>query len=166
MDKTVLMITAVENARDYAAMLQQTLDMSVEVAKSWQEALRALPRREYSIVVVDESIAEADSRNADLLWKSTGLAVPLQVNFAITGSSRLARDIRAALARREQEQAISMRAAVTTIERELKSTVTGLLLHSQLALAEPAVPAHLAEKLKLVVQLAGSLKQQLERAQA
>ncbi len=164
--ESVLMITALEGAENCAATLGRQLGYSVEVAKDLQGALASLRGREYSVVVVDESVAESDSRYADLLWRSMGLAIPLQVNFAITGSSRLARDIRAALSRREQEQALSMRAATTSIERELKSTVTGLLLQSQLALAEPAVPANLADKLRLVVELAGNLKQRLDMPQA
>jgi hypothetical protein len=48
----------------------------------------------------------------------------------------------------------------------LKSTVTGLLLQSQLALAEPEVPPKLAGKLELVAELASSLRRTLEHAQA
>jgi hypothetical protein len=59
-----------------------------------------------------------------------------------------------------------MRAAVSTMESELRSTVTGLLLQSQLALAEPAASPQLQQKLKLVVELAGNLKQRLERSSA
>jgi hypothetical protein len=100
---------------------------------------------------------------AELLWKHSGLAVPLQINFALLGCARLGREVKAALARREQEQSLAMRAATSIIENELKSTVTGLLLQSELALAEPAVPPHLATKLKMMVELAGTLRRQLER---
>jgi hypothetical protein len=118
------------------------------------------------VVIVDESIAEADARGAELLWRYAGLAIPLQVNFALSGTARLARDIRAAISRREQEQALAMRAAASSIEGQLKSTMTGLLLQSELALAEPAISGSVATKLKLVIELAGSLRHQLERAQA
>jgi len=100
---------------------------------------------------------------AELLWKHAGLAVPLQINFAISGSARLAREVRAAIARREQEQSLAMRAAASTIESELKSTVTGLLLQSQLALADPQVSPQLTFKLKMMVDLAGTRRQRLER---
>ncbi len=162
MQQFVLMITAMEGAENCAATLSRQLEFEVQVATTWQGGLGALREREYSVVIVDESIADADPRGADLLWKNAGLAVPLQVNFAITGSSRLARDVRAAIARREQDQALAMRAAASTIERDLRSTVTGLLLQSQLALAEPASPPQLTTKLKLMVELAGTLKQRLD----
>ncbi len=57
-----------------------------------------------------------------------------------------------------------MRAATTAIENELRDTVTGLLLHSQLALAEPLVSGALTAKLKTVADLAGTLRSRLERA--
>jgi hypothetical protein len=98
------------------------------------------------------------------LWQSFGMAVPVQINFAIAGASRLTREVQAAIARREQQQAVALRAAVSQLESELKSTVTGLLLQSQLALAEPELTPKLTGKLTLVAELAGSLRQRLEGA--
>ena len=42
-----------------------------------------------------------------------------------------------------------------------KSTVAGLLLHSQLALNGSGVPAAVLDRLRTVADLAGSLRQQL-----
>jgi hypothetical protein len=61
---------------------------------------------------------------------------------------------------------MGLRAAALLLENDLKSTLTGLLLQSQLALAEPELPARLASKLELVAELAGSLRRRLEQAQA
>ncbi len=127
--------------------------------------LAALRRRDYATVIVDESIVEADPAGADLLWKHSARAVPLQINFALLGCARLGREVKAALARREHEQSLAMRAATSSLENDLKSTVTGLLLHSELALSEPSVPPQLASKLKLMVELAGSLRRRLEQPQ-
>jgi hypothetical protein len=44
---------------------------------------------------------------------------------------------------------------------ELKTTAAGLLLHSQLALAGAEAASPVAEKLRVVADLAGSLRQQL-----
>jgi hypothetical protein len=86
---------------------------------------------------------------------------PLQINFALSGAARLIREIRAALHRREREQAVARRAAMAAIETELKTTVAGLLLHSQLALSESEVPPPVADKLRLMADLVGNLRQQL-----
>jgi hypothetical protein len=162
----ILMITALTGAEDCAAAMKRQLQTTVEIAANRKAALVALRRCEYSVVVVDDSLAEADPAGTDLIWKNAALAVPLQINFAISGTPRVIREVRAALYRREQEQALAMRVAASTIENELKSTVTGLLLQSQLALAEPSVSPVIAQKLKLVVELAGNLRAQLARPQA
>jgi len=126
--QTVLMITPIAGAQSCAANLAATLGLPVEIASSRKLGLAALRRRDYATVIVDESILAADPIGADLLWKHSGLAVPLQINFAILGCARLGREVKAALARREQEQSLAMRAAASSLENELKGTVTGLLL--------------------------------------
>ncbi|MGD0628032.1 MAG: hypothetical protein ABR987_01695 [Terracidiphilus sp.] len=56
---------------------------------------------------------------------------------------------------------MARRAATAAIEIELKSTVAGLLLQSQLALAGSELPSPIAERLRMVAELAGNLRQQL-----
>lgn len=153
-------------AIDHADAIAQQLGVSVEVAASRKAGLDALRRREYAVMIVEDSLAEGDPTGADLLWKHAGLAIPLQVNFALFSGSRLVRDVRAALARRAHEQSLAMRAAASTLESELKATVTGLLLQSQLALAEPALTPKLTDKLKMLNELASTLREQLDRPNA
>lgn len=161
---SVLIISSMADAAGFAASLGSTLECAVSVAPTYRSGLMALRHQEYSVVVVDDCMAESNPAAADLLWQSFGMAVPVQINFAIAGGSRLAREVQTAIARREQQQASALRAAVSQLESELKSTVTGLLLQSQLALAEPELTAKLTGKLTLVAELAGSLRQRLEGA--
>jgi CheY-like chemotaxis protein len=158
---SILIVTGIEGARNCADVVEKQLGMEVEVAEGRKSALAALRRREFSAVVVDETMAECDPAGTEAVWESSGLAIPLQINFALAGASRLVRDIRAALHRREREQKLAHRAAAAAIETELKSTVAGLLLHSQLALSDSDVTAPIADKLRVVADLAGSLRQQL-----
>ena len=51
--------------------------------------------------------------------------------------------------------------AAAAIEIELKTTVAGLLLHSQLALSGSESSSPIADRLRMVADLAGSLRQQL-----
>jgi hypothetical protein len=162
----ILLISGMTAAVDYADEIAQQLGVSVEVAASRKAGLDALRRREYALVIVEDSLAEGDATGADLIWKHAGLAIPLQVNFALSSGSRLVRDVRAALARRAHEQSLAMRAAATTLESELRATVTGLLLQSQLALAEPALTPKLSDKLRMINELASALRQQLDRPKA
>ena len=158
---SILIVSGIEGARNCAAVVGAQLGMEVEVAEGRKAALAALRRREFAAVVVDETMVECDPASAEAIWDHAGLAIPLQINFALSGVARLAREIRDALHRREREQTLARRAAAAAIEAELKSTVSGLLLHSQLALSGSEVPSSIADKLRMVADLAGSLRQQL-----
>ncbi len=131
-----------------------------------REALACPRKGEYQALVIDETLAECDPAAADRICEAAGLAIPLQINFAVSGAARLIREIRSALHRREREQAVARRAAAAAMEVELKSTVAGLLLHSQLALSGAEVPAPVADRLRVVADLAGSLRQQLSAPMA
>ncbi len=161
MGQTVLLVTSVAEAENCAAAIGCQLNLAVEVAQNRRAALTSLRRREYSVLVLDESLAESDPAGAEVLWQQAGLAIPLQVNFGISGCNRVLREIRAALQRRERELSLSMRAAAQLMEGEMNTTITGLLLQTQLALAEPGLPPAAAIKLQHIVDLAGALRNQL-----
>lgn len=162
----ILMVTGIEGARNCADAVESQLGMTVEVADGRKAALAALRRQDYVIVLVDDTLAECDPASAEAIWEKSGLAVPLQVNFAVAGAARVIRDIRAGLSRRQREQALARRAAVSAIETEMNTTIAGLLLHSQLALAGNQVPPNVADKLRTVADLAASLRQQLSSTSA
>lgn len=159
----ILMVTGIEGAKNCARAVGAQLEMEVQVAEGRKAALDALRRREYLAVVVDELLTECDPATAEAIWEHSGLAIPLQVNFALSGAARLVREIRSALRRREREQTLARRAAAAAMQTELKSTLAGLLLNSQLALSGSDVPSPLAEKIRMVAELAGNLRQQLAR---
>ena len=163
---SILLVTGIEGARNCADVVQKHLGMPVEVAAGRREALACLRKGEFQALVIDETLAECDPAAADRICEAAGLAIPLQINFAVSGAARLIREIRSALHRREREQAVARRAAAAAMEVELKSTVAGLLLHSQLALSGAEVPAPVADRLRVVADLAGSLRQQLSAPMA
>jgi CheY-like chemotaxis protein len=160
-EMSILIVTGIEGARNCAAVVGAQLGMEVEVAEGRKAALAALRRREFAAVVVDETMAECDPAAAEAVWEHAGLAIPLQINFALSGAARLIREIRAALHRREREQMLAHRAATVAIETELKTTVAGLLLQSQLALSGSDSSSPIADRLRVVADLASSLRQQL-----
>jgi hypothetical protein len=159
--RTVLLITPMSGAENCAAMLTRQLGLPVEVAGSRRSGLSALRRQEFGIVIVDETLVEADPQGADLLWQHAGLAVPVVINFGIAGSARVVREVRNAVNRREREQGLAKTAAASEMQSELKSTITGLLLQSQLALAEPKIPPQVEAKLRNVLALASDLRERL-----
>lgn len=162
---TILMVTGIEGARSCAGVMGEQLGTEVEVAEGRKSALTALRRQEFDAVLVDETLAECDPAAAEAIWERAGLAIPLQINFALSGAARLVREVRSALQRRKREQILARKAATAAIETELKTTVAGLLLHSQLALSGGEMSGPVADKLRVVADLASSLRQQLTAPQ-
>jgi signal transduction histidine kinase len=158
---SILLVTGIEGARNCADVIAKQLDKEVVVAEGRKAALALLRHREFAAVVVDETVAACDPAAADAIWERSGLAIPLQISFALSGAARLIREIRAALHRREREQMLAHRAAAAAVESELKTTVAGLLLHSQLALSSSEAASPVAERLRVVASLAGDLRRQL-----
>ena len=84
---SILIVTGIEGARNLAAVVGTQLNMEVEVAEGRKAALTALRRREFAAVVVDQTMAECDPAAAEALWDRAGLAIPLQINFALLGAA-------------------------------------------------------------------------------
>ena len=158
---SILLVTGIDGARNCAEVIGKHLEAEVEVAEGRKAALAALRLREFAAVVVDETVTACDPAAAEAIWERAGLAIPLQINFALSGAERLIREIRAALQRREREQLIARRAAAAAVESELKTTLAGLLLQSQLALSSSEAGTPVAERLRMVTDLAGDLRRQL-----
>ena len=163
MPQSILMITAITGAENCAMVLSKQFGMLVETASNRREALAALRRREFALVIIDQSLVEHVEDGMDSFFKHAGLAIPLEINFAISGCGRVVREVRAALLRREREQDMALTAAASSIQSYLRDTVAGLLLQTQLALAEPGISPHLSERLQLVLELAAGLRQRLDK---
>ena len=81
---SILMVTGIEGARNCAAVVAKQLGMEVEIAEGRRAALAALRKKEFA-VVLDETIAECDPAAAEAIWEHAGLAIPMQINFALSG---------------------------------------------------------------------------------
>jgi len=163
MPQSILIITAIAGAENCAAVLSKQFGLIVETAASRKEALAAMRHRDFALVVIDQSLVEHREDGTDSLLKHAGLAIMLEINFAISGCGRVVREVRAALLRREREQDLALSAAATSIQSDIRDTVAGLLLQTQLALAEPGIPPGLTERLQLVLELVAALRHRLEK---
>jgi DNA-binding NtrC family response regulator len=160
MASLILLIAPEESATAICGELRRSLDAVVEVTVSRKSGLAALRRAEYSLVLLEESMATVDEQTTNLLYQNAGSAPVLELNFAITGAQRTVRQVRAALTRRAYDQAQARVAITAELHGELNSSLAGLLLESQLALRD-ASPEQ-APKLRHVVELAGDLRKRLQ----
>lgn len=158
----ILLVTPNERAPECAAALRGAIGEEVVVAESLPRAVTLLRAGCYLAAVLDQYLLEAEPREADTTLEHLGTAIPVQVNFAISGMERLVRDVRAAVQRRKREEIQARESAIGRLQSELSDTVTALLLSSELALDTPELPLAASEKIQSVHELVKKLRRQLE----
>ena len=157
----ILLISQAKTAAQCATALHKVSGQRVQVAHSLSEGVSLLRREEFAVVVADLLLLDSNPKAADLLWRNTGVAVPVEVNFALSSAERIARDVRAAVERREKEQLLAARAAEAILRSELTGTVSGILLNSEIALSQPQLPASVQDRIRSVHELAEQLRSRL-----
>src|SRR5438067_391904 len=143
-----LLISASKNSAECLATIEREMGEMAEHVSTIPQATARLRAAEFAAIVVDQSLVDVNPAASDVLWRNAGTAIPILVNFAISGAERIVRDLRAALIRRQREQLIAARAAQAALRNELTGAVSGILLSSELVLAQPALPANVVDKLR------------------
>jgi len=158
----ILFVTPIDRAKECARALQENTGEEVVVAGSLRQAATLLRSNSYLAVVLDQHILETEPDEIDTAMQHLGTAIPVQVNLAISALDRLVREVRAAIERRKREEITARRAVTGELQSELNSTLTALLLHCELALEVPGLPASAAEKLQSAHALVKKIRTQLE----
>jgi len=160
----ILLITPSAKVQECAKALQEATSEPTEVASTLRQAASQLRAREFSAVVVDQSLVESEPDESDLVLQHMGGAIPVYINFAISNLDRVVRELRSALHRRKREVLAARRTAEETLRSELKGTVTALLLSCEMALQAPDLPA--AEgKMRKAWELAKEVRTKLGAAE-
>ena len=162
--RMILLITTSPRVGECATAIERATGESAHTASNFRRALRLLRQQEYDAIVVDQCLPDSESEGGEMLPALSGSAVLIFMNLAISGTERVVRDVRAALHRRDQEQRVAMQAAERILSSEIKDALTGILLSSQLALNEPALPPAAEAKLRSVCELAEQVRSRLEHA--
>lgn len=162
----VLLVTGHVGAMTCAGEVSSGVPCTVEVVENRKAALSALRREEFAAVVVDEAVAEDDLEGGEQLWRATGMAVPVQLNFAISSVRRLIRELRAALHRRDLEQTRARESAMSVMKADLGSALTGILLELELLRGMGQIPEEGLERLKQIAELTSALRRKLDSGSA
>jgi hypothetical protein len=157
----ILLITPAARAQDCAGALQEATSEATHIAATLQQAVAKLRAQDYSAVVIDQSLLEAEPDGSERVLQHIGTAIPVPVNLAISGPERVTRELRAALHRRKREVVVARQAAEQTLRSELKGTVTALLLSCEMALEVPDLPAPAQAKLRAIDDLARGMSAKL-----
>ncbi len=157
----ILLITAIAKAQDCAAALQKITAEPVQVAATLHEAVAQLQAHEFSAVVLDQLLLDAEPDDVETIFKHIGTAVPVYSNFAISGIERVSRELRSAIHRRKRELLTARQEAEQELRSELKSTITALLLSCEMALGVPNLPLLAETKMRAVDALAKEMRAKL-----
>jgi CheY-like chemotaxis protein len=160
----ILLITSLAKVQDCAAALQEVTGEPVKVAASLQEAVAQLQTHEFSAVVLDQLVLDAEPDDVETIFKHIGSAVPVYSNFAINGIERVSRELRSAMHRRKRELLIARQEAEQDLRSELKGTITALLLSCEMALDVPNLPLLAETKMRAVDALAKEMRAKLGAA--
>jgi hypothetical protein len=135
--KRTFMLLVITPSRGCAQAIQHVTSEETHVAATLSQALVQLRAQQYVAVLIDQAFLETEPVESDMVLEHIGTAVPVQINFAISGMDRVVHDLRAALHRRNKEVLVVRQEAQQALRNELKSTITALLPNCELALKVP-----------------------------
>ena len=158
----ILLVTPCERVAECVKALKENTGEEVVLADSLHRAATLLRTEAYRAVVFDQQILEAEPDEVETTMEHLGIAIPVQINFAISGIERVVREVRAALRRRTREQAAARQAATGILRSELNGTITALLLQCEMARETPGIAAAAAEKIQTAYNLVQKLRAQIE----
>lgn len=161
MEKTVLIVTSIEGAENLARALSREADAVVEIARSRRAALARLRRGRVSAVLLDTSLPETEITTSEMVWQNAEGAVPLEINLSGLGAAGVVRLLRSVLDNRQQAEILGRREATTAVAQDLQSTITSLLLESDMMLREKAMTPTMIVKIQHMKELADTLRVRL-----
>ncbi len=157
----ILLVSTSSRAKECAAALEQGTGQPTQLASSVPQAVTRLQATEYDALAIDQSLLEGDFRALDTLLNHAGTALPIYINLALHRSDRVVREAQVALRRAEKEKKWALGLAERVLRNQLRGEVTGILLTSELALREPAIPAEVVTKIRLVQDMAEKMRVRL-----
>jgi len=160
----LLVITPSAKARGCAQAIQKVTSEETHVVATLSQALAQLRAQEYVAVLIDQAFLETEPVESDMVLEHIGTAIPVHVNFAISGMDRVVRDLRAALHRHKREVLLVRQEVQQALRNELKDTVTAILLSCEMALQVPNLPGAAAIKMRSVCELAQEVRVKLDGA--
>ncbi len=158
----ILLITPSHRRSECATAIETALAQPAQAVKSFQEAAFCLRAHNYSAVVIDECLLDADPDQASLVLKHIQTAIPVYINGALNGIPRVVEKVQSALQRRTHDEAAARLSALAKLRSELREPLTGILLNCELVLDAPNIPIVVKDKVHAIHELAQQLGAKLQ----
>ena len=158
----ILLITASSRAKECAVALEAGARQKVDLVHSVSRALARLQHAEYDALVIDELLVEIDDGAIHSLLNHSGMAMPIYINLGLHRTERVVAEVLTGLMRKHAEHLGAKRSAMTELQSQLRSDLTGILLATELALRESSIPPRVAVKINSVYKLAEQIRTRLD----
>ncbi len=158
----MLLVSSSTCSPECRSLLEQETGEQVSQAESVWQARCMLREGECNLIVIDQNLMEPDPLALENMLQEAVGAIPVYVNFAVNSAERLVREVRIAARRAQYERQAALCAAAQTLRNELRNAVTGILLSTDLALAEKGLPEPATVKIKVVRDLAEEMRKHLQ----
>jgi hypothetical protein len=162
MQDMILIVTPSASGPECAELIGKALNQEATLVTSVRQAISAVRSLEYRVIVMDEDLVEANPTAAAGLAELGEAAVTVFLNFRIASSGRVIREVKAALRRRERDEATARHSASMQLHGELSNDLTGILVSAQSAMNTPDLPPVAQERLSSLYEIARKLQLRLQ----
>jgi len=157
----ILLITPLAKVQDCALAIEEATSEAVRVCSTPHLAIAELQAQTFTAVVFDQLLLDAEHDEGETVLKHLGSAVPVYLNFAVSGTARVIRELKSALQRRGRDVLAARRDAEQSLRHELRDAATAALLSCQMALQVPNLPPLAEDKMQVAVALVREMSMKL-----
>jgi hypothetical protein len=161
MQDMILIVTPSASGSQCTELIGKALHQQANLVTSVREAISAVRSAEYRVIVMDEDLFEVNPSAAAGVSELAEGAITVFLNFRISSSERVIREVKAALRRRERDETTARHSATLQLQGELSNDLTGILVSAQTAMTTPNLPAPVQERLSNLYEIARKLQLRL-----
>jgi hypothetical protein len=162
MQDIILIVTPSASGPQCAELISKALNQKSKLVTSIRQAIASVRSAEYRVIVMDEDLFEVNPTAAAGVAELAEGAITVFLNFGIANSDRVIREVKAALRRRERDEATARHSATLQLQGELSNDLTGILVSAQTAMSTPDLPPPVQSRLSNLYEIARKLQLRLQ----
>jgi hypothetical protein len=162
MQDMILIVTPSSSGPQCAELIGKALNRQANLVTTIRQAISSVRSAEYRVIVMDEDLFGANPAAAAGVGELAEDALTVFLNFGIANADRVIREVKAALRRRERDEATARHSANLQLQGELSNDLTGILVSAQTAMNTPDLPGPVQERLSNLYEIARKLQLRLQ----
>src|ERR1700758_5039002 len=131
MQDMILIVTPSASGPQCAELIGKALNQKSNLVTTIRQAIASVRGAEYRVIVMDEDLFEVNPTAAAGVAELSEGAVTVFLNFGIASSDRVIPEVKAALRRRERDEATALHSVSLQLQGELGNDLTGILVSAK-----------------------------------